>query len=280
MVNPASRSIRSILVHLDGTSGCAARLARARRLAHDGKAQVWAMFVGASASHPLALAVSESPAAMLETVDWAAASHARGVFDEACEGDPSMHWLDSLGTDAEKLFHRQALLADLLVLGQPDPSAPAGATAPPGFVEWMVVDTGQPALVLPRVDKTEILGRHVLIGWNGSPSAAHAIACALPWLKVARHVHVLQGGSAREAESGELDLARYLACHGVETEIHVDAQGDDGDAGAALLTLARDVDADLLVMGAFGHGRTRERLMGGTTRSVLQSMTLPVLMAH
>jgi nucleotide-binding universal stress UspA family protein len=280
MATPGTRSIRSILVHVDGTSGCADRLALARRLGRETRAEVWAMFVGALADRPLALAISESPAALLETVDWAAASHARTLFDEAAAVDASLHWLDSLGLDAEKAFHRQALLADLLVLGQPDPGAEPGTAPPQGFVEWLLVDTGQPVLLLPRARSADTLGRQVLIGWNGTPPAAHAVAAALPWLKAARQVHVLQGGPAYEAEVGELDIERYLDCHGVDIELHTDPMVDASDAGSALLTLARDVSADLLVMGAFGHGRTRERLLGGTTRTILQTMTLPVLMAH
>jgi nucleotide-binding universal stress UspA family protein len=279
MSNPGSRTIRSILVHLDGTAACAGRLAMARRLGQRAGAEVWAMFVGALADRPLALAISEAPAALLETVDWAAASHARTLFDQAGP-DPSLHWLDSLGLDAEKAFHRQALLADLVVLGQPDPAAEPGSAPPQGFVEWLLVDTGQPALLLPRAHAVDALGRHVLVGWNGTPPAAHAIAAALPWLKAARRVHVLQGAPADEAESGERDLARYLLSHGVEVELHAAQVVDGHDAAPALLALARDVSADLLVMGAFGHGRTRERLLGGTTRSILQAMTLPVLMVH
>jgi nucleotide-binding universal stress UspA family protein len=112
-----------------------------------------------------------------------------------------------------------------------------------------------------------------------------ARALDLPqWTMGAAHIRVrVRAGVAEVGESGARTDLRQAASntpHGIEIEIHVDARGESGDAGAALLTPARDVEADLLVMGAFGHGRTRERLMGGTTRSVLQSMTLPVLMAH
>ena len=276
-----SKTLRSILVHIDGTAACAARLGAARQVASRTGGIVFGMFVAAPPSHPAALAVSEAPGALLEPQDWAVARGAKAQFDEAAaEGGVAMHWLDSIGTNPHEAFQRNALLADLLVLGQHQPGVDDGLAAPPGFVESLLIETGQPGLVLPHAGLPADIGRTVLIGWNATPPAAHAVAAALPWLRSARAVHVLSPGDAGDVPQGRLDIGRYLQCHGVEATVHRGPQGDAGLAAEALLGLVRELRVDLLVMGCYGHGRAWELLAGGVSRSVLQAMTVPVLMAH
>jgi nucleotide-binding universal stress UspA family protein len=172
------------------------------------------------------------------------------------------------------------LYADLLVLGQHHPSIAPGTAPPAGFVESALIDTGK-ALIVPHTGSFQAIGHEVLIGWNATPQAAHAVAAALPWLRGARHVHVLESAqaSSRRGSSDELDIAQYLHGHAVSATLHGDGRAE-ADAGDALLSLASDVGADLLVMGCYGHSRARELMLGGATRIVLQTMTLPVLMAH
>lgn len=278
---PAPRHIRSILLHMDGTPGSQGRLEAARKIAARSEATLWVMFVAGPTEHPPPLAISDTPAALVETVDWAAASQARSWFDEAsAEGSVPMRWLDGLGIDAVAAFHRHALLADLLVLGQHAPDMPPGTAAPADFAESVMIATRQPALVVPRDGVVDHIGRHVVIGWNATPAAAHAVAAALPWLQGARSVHVLEAGGSAEPEPDGLDIARYLRCHGIDATMHFDGACPADDAGDALLRLVPEVSADLLVMGCYGHSRTRELVLGGATRTVLRSMTLPVLMAH
>jgi nucleotide-binding universal stress UspA family protein len=274
--------IRSILVQLDGTPSSASRLQLARRLALAAQAQLHAMFVGSPPQRPVQLAISESPAALLQTVDWAAVARARSMFDDAVaeEGSPPMRWLDSNGVEPAEAFFRQALYVDLLVLGQHDPSSEPGTGAPAGFVESALIDTGKPALVVPHTGSFQVVGHEVLVGWNATPQAARAVVAALPWARGARHVHVLESAQASSRRgSDELDIAQYLHGHAVSATLHRGGRAE-GDAGDALLSLASDVDADLLVMGCYGHSRARELMLGGATRTVLQTMTLPVLMAH
>jgi nucleotide-binding universal stress UspA family protein len=274
--------IRSMLVHLDGTDAGATRLAVARRLAQQRDATLCALFVASPPDWPMQLALSESPAALLQTTDWAALERAKSAFDDmpTQPGERPRRWIDGSGTDAVALFREQALYADLLVLGQPD-LAQAGVGAPAGFAASVLIHTGKPALVVPlAMSPARAVGRQVLIGWNGSPESAHAVAAALPWLHAAKHVHVLDATEAsRESGTGGLDILQHLAWHGVEPELH--AGGHDGaDAGRDLLSLAAEVGADLLVMGCYGHSRTREIMLGGASQTVLREMTLPVLMAH
>ena len=275
-----SPAIRSMLVHVDGTAASAARLEVARQLALRAESALCAMFVAAPPLTSAQLALAESPEALFQTVDWGAAGHAKTVFQEAAaRGGPSMRWLESTGFDAMTAFMRQALYADLLVLGQYDASAAHGSAAPSGFVESALIDTGKPALVVPHTGSFETIGRDVLIGWNATVPAAHAVAAALPWLHGARHVHVVEKAGLQGKHADELDIAQYLRLHGITPTLHPRFEANV-HAGGPLLSLATAVGADLLVMGCYGHSRAREFVLGGATRTVLHTMTLPVLMAH
>jgi len=273
-------TLRSILLHLDATPCAAARLAPARSLALRQEAALSAMFVATPPQRPLQLALAESPAALLLPTDVSAFEEThRRLQDALAQGGPAMQWITAAG-DPVDAFCRQALYADLLVLGQPDPHAAPGLAAPADFVGSVMLRTGRAALVLPSSRTVDLRGRDVLIGWNATPSAAHAVAAALPWLRKAHRVHVLEAIDAdAPLDDGGLDLMRYLAFHGVIAILHRHRAGPR-EAGDALLSLAGDVQADLLVMGCYGHSRARELMLGGATRTVLRSMTLPVLMAH
>ena len=120
-------------------------------------------------------------------------------------------------------------------------------------------------------------GENVLIAWDGSREAARAVADAQPLLESARYVSVdivQHADGTREAPIG-IDVAAWLDTHGATTRTHIGA-----DVGTSLLDRASDMQADLIVMGAYGHSRARERVFGGVTRAMLESMTLPVLMSH
>ena len=278
-------TIRSVLLHLDATPSSASRLEFARDLALRHEAALSAMFVAAPPHQPLRVAFSESPAALLQPTDWAALNRTKYMFDNAlADGGPRMRWLESNGADAVEAFWRQALYADLLVLGQHDPAAAASGSMPAGFVESVLIGTGRPALILPFAGTFETASRDVLIGWNATPQAAHALTAALPWLHSARRVHVLEVREAPAQElPGELDIAQYLRFHGIVSALHCHRASTPpvpSNSGELLLSFASEVGADLLVMGCYGHNRAREFMLGGASRSVLQTMTLPVLMAH
>ncbi|CAG1018785.1 hypothetical protein BURC_03599 [Burkholderiaceae bacterium] len=273
-------SIRSVLLHLDNTSSAGARLEFACGLAAKHEAALPVMFAASSAQRPVQLALAEGPAAVLQSMHEADCERARALFDRAVtHGGPAMRWLDAGDADPADAFTRQALYADLLVLGQHDPSVAPAGSAPAGFVESVVLGSGRPALILPHSGRFASVGRDVLIGWNATPQAARAVSAALPWLREARRVHVLEAvDEPRHAHGGGLDIAQYLQFHGIVPALH--RHRALTDAGDVMLSLASDVDADLLVMGCYGHSRARELVLGGASRTVLQTMTLPVLMAH
>lgn len=183
-----------------------------------------------------------------------------------------------LQNDADAGLCLQARYADLLVLGQADPQDREEGGLLFDVPEYVVLHCGRPVLLVPRSGSFEDIGQHALVAWNGSLEAAKAVAAALPLLRRAGQVTLAVFGSdGHEGEPGA-DAALYLARHGIE--IQVEHRPQSVDAGHAILSLASDRGADLLVMGAYGHSRWRELMLGGATRTVLAMASLPVLLAH
>ena len=147
--------------------------------------------------------------------------------------------------------------------------------------EELALGVGRPVLVVPRYGTFEAVGERILIAWNGSREATRAVHDAIPLLKLATKVTVLSIDP--DANTGprvpSADIALHLARHGVAAEAASDVGVDIG-VGDLLLSRAADLSADLVVMGAYGHSRMREMVLGGVTRQMLQHMTVPVLMSH
>jgi nucleotide-binding universal stress UspA family protein len=174
----------------------------------------------------------------------------------------------------------QARYADLVVLGQTDPDT-SGLSILRQLPEHLALHGGRPVLVVPFAGTFTHLDRHALVAWDGSRAATRAVTDALPLLRRSARVTlaVFNPDHTRGEEPGA-DIALYLARHGVRVEVLRQTTAPGVDVGNALLSLAADTGADLLVMGAYGHQRWREIVLGGVTRRVLQTMTLPVLMSH
>ena len=175
----------------------------------------------------------------------------------------------------------QARYADLVVVSQTDPeeSLPGGWDDLP---EYVLLNTVRPVLVLPCTGRWEHTGNNALVAWDGSMEATRAVTAALPLLQTAARVTVVVFNAqsrcgAHGAEPGA-DLALFLSRHGVAVEVC--ASSTRRDAGSALLSMAAETGADLLVMGGYGHTRFREMLLGGVTETILRQMTLPVLLSH
>lgn len=145
----------------------------------------------------------------------------------------------------------------------------------------VLVESGRPAVVLPYTGWRGPIGGTVAIAWKQTAEAARALQAAMPFLLAATHVHVLAWSEPRPPRIvGEsLDLDRYLRVHGVQADWHHGGHEPAG-LGEQLLSRVADLGADLLVMGCYGHSRAREWILGGVSRTVLSSMTLPVLMSH
>lgn len=175
----------------------------------------------------------------------------------------------------------QARYSDLVVIGQTDPDEPSTTTLP-DFPEFVVMNAGRPVLIVPYAGTYDTVANRVLIAWDASTSATRAVTAAIPLMKRAENVDVVvfnpdSRGDAHGEQPGA-DIGLYLARHGIK--VNVVHQKTDIDVGNALLSIAADLGSDMLVMGGYGHSRFREILLGGVTRTVLESMTVPVLMAH
>lgn len=199
------------------------------------------------------------------------ASRSAGVAAEA-------HMLDAAVATAPAVFARLARRFDLSILGQPEPEQPALDRL---IVEAALFDTGRPVLVVPYIQRNGLKLDRILLCWDGSHSAARAAADALPFLRRSKLVEVVTVASepAKSDEMPGADIAHHLARHGVKVELKRIVTAET-DVASTILSHAADSSADFLVMGGYGHSRLREFILGGVTREILASMTVPVLMSH
>jgi nucleotide-binding universal stress UspA family protein len=174
----------------------------------------------------------------------------------------------------------QARYADLVVLGQAAAAEDNEGSLLPDLPDYVLLNCGRPVLLVPRTGRFPTIGKRVMVAWNGSVEAAKAVTAALPLLRGAEQVTLAVLGNSADTlgESPGADIALYLARHGVNVEVL--RRPEAADPGKAILSLAADFNVDLLVMGAYGHSRFREMMLGGATRTILATTTLPVLMAH
>ena len=177
---------------------------------------------------------------------------------------------------------RHAHCSDLTVLTQADPASPGHSFAQ-AVVEQVVLYSARPTLIIPYAGRFDSIGSNVMVAWDDSREAARALADALPLLRHARQVQVVSWAKASkindEAQRPSLDaLKQWLMWQGVMAEVRIEST--EIGIGDAMLSRAADLGADLIVMGAYGHARWAERVLGGATHELLAAMTVPVLMSH
>lgn len=149
----------------------------------------------------------------------------------------------------------------------------------PDFAEAALFDSGRPVLVVPYIHRAALSLRRVLVCWDGSRAAARALADAWPLLERAEAVNIVTAGKADDVPAIQESVREHFAQHGVSAQLQT-LGVEDIDAGNAILSYAADVGASLIVMGGYGHSRVREWVLGGVTRTILQTMTVPVLLSH
>jgi nucleotide-binding universal stress UspA family protein len=172
-------------------------------------------------------------------------------------------------------FARVARYFDLSVLGQ----AKSDATLDKHVASETLFGSGRPVFFVPFIHKGPAKLEKAMICWDGGVQAARALAAAMPLLTLSRSVEIVRiGGDPEADENPDLNIRRHLRRHGISAKMTelpaVDRIGD------AILSYAADSSADYIVMGAYGHWRFTEFVIGGTTRTILASMTSPVFMAH
>jgi len=279
----AMSAIKSILVHLDASTRCESRLQTALRIARQHGAELKALYcvVPQVLQMPSVAAANALLLEELSAADDARRFAVRTMFDRAVATESlPVSWLGPVEELSVRNFARYALYADLVVLGQREQNDWFERSVPGDFVQSVLLDTGKPVLVVPYIGGQAELGRTVMIAWKESRETARAVAAALPMLRKAEQVHIATWGNEQVPEGRRLvDLQKYLGQHGVQATLH--RYGEETDCiGEYILSAAADLGADMLLMGAYSHSRAREWVLGGATRTILESMSLPVLMSH
>jgi nucleotide-binding universal stress UspA family protein len=277
-------SYQTILVHCDAGKKVACHLDVAAELA----SRFGSVFVGLHAQPPFETpAFAEGAFGMApiykayEEGAKADLAASRAAFDKALKGKHLPREWRLVDDFAEEALTTAARYADLLVVGQS--TADNDTATPANLPESVALATGRPVLVVPHIGAARPPGKKVMLCWNASRESARAASDSLPFLKAADEVVVLivdpkASANGHGAEPGA-DVATWLARHGVKVTIQREA-ASDADVGDVILSRAADLDIDLIVMGAYGHSRMRELVMGGVSRTLLSSMTVPVLMSH
>ena len=278
-------SYKSILVHVDQSPHADTRIRVAAQIAAaSGAHLIGAAMTGVARFMYQTGAVAyagPSPAASTDFL-YLRASQALDQFDAIASANGVRTFeKQQIDDDEEDGLVLQSRYSDLVVVSQHNLDTP-----PPGAVahlpEYVMLNGARPVLMVPHAGRHDHIGRRPLVAWDGSTEATRAITGALPLLRRASAVALaVFNPAARVRGRGEqpaADMARYLARQDVHVEVI--QQRTSIDVGNALLSMAADIDADLLVMGGYGHSRFRELLLGGVTQTILKSMTLPVLMAH
>lgn len=273
---------KTILVHVDNGKRCAARLDIACRLARLSDAHLTGLH---------ALTVVRVPAyAMVEGGVQIREFHERMLSESAAAAEAlfkktvnaagltKVEWR-ATRRDAADSVPVHGRYADVIVIGQPNETDGSGVE--PDFAERLLLAAGRPVLVIPYAGDFPSVGTRVLVAWNAGREATRALTDAIPVLREAQQVDVI-AFNPKDAPHGEVpgaDIGLYLARHGIKVNVSQQT-AEDVDVGNQLLSRAADLDSDLIVMGAYGHTRMQELILGGATRTVLKSMTVPVLMSH
>ncbi|SAL81964.1 universal stress protein family protein [Caballeronia choica] len=178
---------------------------------------------------------------------------------------------------------RYARCADLTITGQHDREDPEAYLAD-RYPEQLVLSAGRPLLIVPHTGAMNPVGAKVLVAWDGSREATRAVHDALPFLQVATRTAMItivaEAEERRDPRARGSDLVATLARHGVQVEQSEIEVKDGARTGETLLSFASEFGADLIVMGAYGHSRWHELILGGATQTVLEAAQVPVLMSN
>lgn len=278
--------MKDILVLLDNGGGDAARVDLAARLAAQRDGHLTGLYVSAPLNIP-AYIQAELPAEALarrREAEAAQADQAAALFADAAQRHDltaRSEWRQAHG-DPTEIAAIHGRYADLLVVGQPDPARDDDAPAP--RPETLLFQCGRPLLLVPCVGHFDSIGERVAVAWNASREAARAVGDAMPLLAAAKRVTVLAinpqlHGPGGLGDAPGADIARHLSRHGCRVAA-TQITTDEVEPGPLLLNAIADDAADLLVMGAYGRSRWQEWILGGMTRFMLRSATLPVLLSH
>ncbi len=279
-------AIKDVLVQVDGSRTGAARFAAAIDLAQAHGAHLTGLCLAVEPPVPATILglippdlLTSQRKAVLEQAETATAQFRVAVEAAGLPGEGRI--VDVLDLDAADVFIQHARHTDLVILSQADPEEMSALRSE--FATDILMGSGRPAIVIPYIGPAPTLGQRVLVAWDGGREATRAVNDSLPLLKRAHSVTVLSvnpdvsnNGDRRDPGA---DISLHLARHGVKvTAARTVARKTS--IGDVILADIADNSIDLLVMGAYGHSRLRELVLGGVTRHLLEHMTVPVLMSH
>jgi nucleotide-binding universal stress UspA family protein len=270
---------KTIMVHLDSGTRRPERLELACRLAEDYDAHL----IGLFALEPLHIPAAPEAAPMLIEIERErreqAEAEARDEFNEKMrkEGWLKSEWRSTGDSLAAVRLH--ARYADLVIAAQPD----SDGGVPDWFAHELVMTAGRPILFVPSAGHFEQIGRRIFVPWNASREAARAVWDGLPFLAAADESEVVTFDPEKlglgSIDLPDPDIGADLARHGAKVRVANEPTAGI-DVGSLILSRSADMAADLIVMGAYGHSRLREIVLGGATRKLFESMTVPTLMSH
>ena len=276
---------KDLLVHVDDTRACAGRIQAAVDLAGAHEAHLTGVFIVGDPS-PAAFVSGYVPPDMRDMLERQASERAEAALARFAE--VARRNQISFETRTDRVLYTaiadalstNARYADLAILGQADPD---DAEGPSYLPEEVTLASGRPSLVIPYIGPAATLGQRITVAWNAGREAARAVNDALPLLERAQAVDVVvvnpNDAPFGHGEEPGADVALHLARHGIKVEVQrIDTR--EIDVANVILSHIADRGSDLLVMGAYGHSRLRELVLGGVTRTILRDMTVPVLVAH
>jgi len=289
-------SIRSILAPVDGASDNRAIIENALELARTFNAHVDVLHVRPDSRDAVPLFGEGLSGDMVEEMiasaerDCAAkAAEVKAVFERVCDnrGVPQVSgagggedgitatWCEDTGREDEVVAWR-GRLSDLVMTARPgEQSSPMRAMT----LHAALFECGRPVLVLPVEPEVKEIGRVVAIAWNGTAQAARAVQAAMPIITRAYEVNVLTCESTRTDPTPGDELAAYLSWWGVTPKV-VSFPPESEGVGESLLAQAHDVNADMLVCGAYSHSRLMQTVLGGVTSALMDGADIPVLFSH
>lgn len=276
---------RSMLLHLDSSPPCASRIELAINLALAHESHLTAVAACGWPVPPTVVATDLLGFGPLIAPSDESRAAAEGVCERFADRARE-RGLDSFSAQVEEVAGAQALVRrarchDLVVLGQPERKG-GDPVVPADLVVQVLMGSGRPLLVVPWAGRYDGPIKTVAVAWSGSRESARAVADALPLLERAKSVHVLGFDRSRadgaDTQAGLDAVQQWLGRHRIAVQLRHETE--DIEFGEALLSRVADLGADLIVLGGYGHSRATEFVLGGMTRTILASMTVPVLMSH
>lgn len=273
---------KDILVHVDSSEQSLARLEIAAKLAARYEAHLTGLYIVPSLYIPPLQDMAQLPPEYIEQQTEVAEEDAKkaelNFYEVVKNADVAHEWRKDEGAPVD-VIRLHSRYSDLIILGQRNPNAVEYFGDLP---DGVILTVGRPVLIIPYSTNVKDIGQRVMVGWDASAQSARAVHDAIPLMNNATKVDIIAVNPESGDDHGDTpcaDISLHLARHGINAEAQSITVNDIGIADI-LLSRASDKGVDLFVMGAYGHSRWRELVLGGVTAHMLEHMTMPVLMAH